>query len=187
MKINVKSGLVENITQIPSDNYDTRPDASNISLIVLHNISLPAGEFGGPYITQLFTNQLQKNDHPSFADIYQLKVSAHLLIRRDGQVIQFVAFQHRAWHAGVSEYQGQTNCNNISIGIELEGADNTPYESIQYSQLAELIIELRSGYPGIAQNAITGHSDISPGRKTDPGPAFDWDRLHSLITPQPEK
>ncbi|VAW58890.1 1,6-anhydro-N-acetylmuramyl-L-alanine amidase [hydrothermal vent metagenome] len=186
MKINIKSGLVEGITQIPSANYNIRPQASNISLIVIHNISLPAGEFGGPYISQLFTNQLQKKDHPSFAGIYQLKVSAHLLIRRDGEVIQYVPFQYRAWHAGVSEYNGITNVNNYSIGIELEGTDKIHYENIQYTKLGELVIKLRQHYPNIAKEAITGHSDVAPGRKTDPGPAFDWAKLHALTHLQPE-
>jgi len=185
MKINVKSGLIEGVTQIPSENCNARPQNSDIRLIVLHNISLPAGEFGGPYISQLFTNQLQKDSHPSFADIYRLKVSAHLLIRRDAEVIQYVPFHRRAWHAGASEYQGETDCNNVSIGIELEGTDNTPYEKQQYTKLAEIIIKLRQCYPNIAKDAITSHSNIAPGRKTDPGPAFDWDKIHALIL-QPE-
>jgi len=185
MKINVKSGLIEGITQIPSDNCNARPLNSTIRLIVIHNISLPAGEFGGPYISQLFTNQLQKDSHPGFADIYQLKVSAHLLIRRDGEVIQYVPFHRRAWHAGVSEYQGEDDCNNFSIGIELEGTDNTPYEEQQYTKLAEIIINLRQCYPNIAKDAITGHSDIAPTRKTDPGPAFDRGKIWALIL-QPE-
>ncbi|HED35753.1 MAG TPA: 1,6-anhydro-N-acetylmuramyl-L-alanine amidase AmpD [Gammaproteobacteria bacterium] len=181
MKINVKSGLIEGVTQIPSNNCNTRPQDSSISLIVIHNISLPAGEFGGPYISQLFTNQLQKDSHPDFADIYQLKVSAHLLIRRDGEIIQYVPFHYRAWHAGVSEYKGKTDCNNFSIGIELEGTDSTPYEEQQYTKLAEIIIKLRQCYPKILKDAITGHSNIAPGRKTDPGPAFDWGKIQTLI------
>ncbi len=185
MKINVKSGLIEGVTQIPSDNCNARPLNSAISLIVIHNISLPAGKFGGPYISQLFTRQLQKDSHPDFADIYQLKVSAHLMIRRTGEVIQYVPFHHRAWHAGVSEYQGKADCNNFSIGIELEGTDDTPYEEPQYTKLAEIIIKLRQCYPKITKDAITGHSNIAPGRKTDPGPAFDWDKIGTL-TLQPE-
>lgn len=181
MKINTKSGLLESATQISSDNFDCRPDDRPISLIVVHNISLPPGEFGGPYITQLFTNQLNKDEHAYFQDIYQLKVSSHLLIRRDGEIIQYVPFNQRAWHAGASEYCGVTSCNDFSIGIELEGTDDTPYESMQYVALAKVIKELQRSYPEIAKNAITGHCDIAPGRKTDPGPAFSWDHLNKLL------
>ncbi|VAW65315.1 1,6-anhydro-N-acetylmuramyl-L-alanine amidase [hydrothermal vent metagenome] len=180
MKINVKSGLIEGVTRVLSANHDNRPEAMPVSLIVIHNISLPPGEFGGPYISQLFTNQLNKDEHPYFEDIYQLRVSSHVLIRRDGEVIQYVPFHFRAWHAGVSVYHNKTSCNDFSIGIELEGTDNIPYEARQYTQLAELITELRRSYPGISKDAITGHSDISPGRKTDPGPAFDWNKLQQL-------
>ncbi len=184
MKINNKSGLLSNATQISSDNFDDRPDGQNINLIVVHNISLPPDEYGGPYISQLFTNQLKKDEHPYFADIYQLKVSSHLLIRRDGEIIQYVPFHKRAWHAGASAYSGRQCCNDFSIGIELEGSDNIPYETIQYEKLAKLILELRQNYPDIDKNAITGHSDIAPGRKTDPGPAFNWGHLQQLITQQ---
>jgi len=181
MKSNNKSGILAGVTQNPSSNCDARPEHTDISLIVVHNISLPPGEFGGPYISQLFKNQLNPDEHPYFADIYQLRVSSHLLIRRDGEVIQYVPFEKRAWHAGASSYCGTHNCNDFSIGIELEGADETPYEGIQYEQLAKLIIQLRESYPGIHKDAITGHSDIAPGRKTDPGPAFNWDQLHKMI------
>jgi len=184
MKINVKSGLLDSATQIPSSNFDARPRGEAIRLIVIHNISLPPGEFGGPCINQLFTNQLDRDAHPFFADIYQLRVSSHLLIRRDGEVIQYVPFHQRAWHAGVSEYCGQAQCNDFSIGIELEGTDDIPYEMVQYERLAEIIMELRRCYPDIRNDAITGHSDIAPGRKTDPGPAFDWNRLRQLINQQ---
>ncbi len=152
-----------------------------MSLIVVHNISLPPGEFGGPYISQLFTNQLDRHAHPYFEDIHALKVSSHLLIRRDGQIIQYVPFNRRAWHAGASEYCGRQACNDFSIGIELEGTDDQPYEEIQYTQLAQVILECRRCYPDIAKDAITGHSDIAPGRKTDPGPAFDWEHLKQLL------
>lgn len=181
MIINTKSGLLDNARQISSENFDQRPDDRPIRLIVVHNISLPPGEFGGPYISQLFTNQLDKDQHPYFAEIYQLRVSSHLLIRRDGEIIQYVPFHQRAWHAGASEYCGEARCNDFSIGIELEGADDIPYEPAQYQQLAELVSELRRCYPDITKDAITGHSDIAPGRKTDPGPAFDWDHLTQLI------
>lgn len=182
MKINKKLGILEAAEQVPSINSDARPETNDISLIVLHNISLPPGEFGGPYITQLFSNQLKPSDHPYFAEIHQLKVSSHLLIRRQGEVVQYVPFHKRAWHAGASEYCGKTNCNDFSIGIELEGTDELPYEPAQYKQLAKIIIELRQHYPGIPKNAITGHSDIAPGRKTDPGDAFDWQYLQQLLT-----
>lgn len=181
MKINKKSGLLDNASLTPSENCDDRPADGAISLIVVHNISLPPGEFGGPYISQLFTNQLAADEHPYFQDIHQLRVSSHVLIRRDGEVIQYVPFQQRAWHAGVSEYCGREGCNDFSIGIELEGTDTDPYETIQYEKLAELILELRQCYPDIAKDAITGHSDIAPGRKTDPGPSFDWAKLKQLI------
>ncbi|MCW9047812.1 MAG: 1,6-anhydro-N-acetylmuramyl-L-alanine amidase AmpD [Gammaproteobacteria bacterium] len=184
MKINNKSGLLANALQISSENNDDRPNNESIRLIVVHNISLPPGEFGGPYISQLFTNQLNKTEHPYFADIYQLKVSSHLLIRRDGEIIQYVPFHKRAWHAGASSYCGIEGCNDFSIGIELEGTDDIPYEPVQYEKLANLFEELRQSYPDIDKNAITGHCDIAPGRKTDPGPAFDWDYLQKLITRQ---
>jgi len=182
MKINNKSGLLADATQTPSSNFDDRPDSTSISLIVVHNISLPPGEFGGPYISQLFTNRLSKHEHPYFADIYQMRVSSHLLIRRDGEIIQYVPFHKRAWHAGASTYNGTENCNDFSIGIELEGTDEIPYQAIQYEILAKIILQLRQNYPGINKNAITGHSNIAPGRKTDPGPAFNWDHLHKLIS-----
>ncbi len=181
MNINNKSGLVVDAQQIASANCDARPDAQNISLIVIHNISLPPGEFGGPYISQLFTNQLDPNAHPYFADIHQLKVSSHLLIRRTGEIIQYVPLHKRAWHAGASSYCGVENCNDFSIGIELEGTDNTPFEAIQYSTLANCILNLQQSYPSLAKDAITGHSNIAPGRKTDPGPAFNWDHLQQLL------
>ncbi len=181
MKINTKSGLLESATQIASCNCDERPAGQPVSLIVVHNISLPPGEFGGPYISQLFTNQLDAGLHPYFADIHQLKVSSHILIRRDGEIIQYVPFHRRAWHAGVSEYCGQQACNDFSIGIELEGTDDIPYEPVQYTRLADLILELQRCYPDIAKDAITGHSDIAPGRKTDPGASFDWAYLKQLL------
>lgn len=181
MKINNKTGLLDIATNIVSDNFDERPEGRAISLIVVHNISLPPGEFGGPYITQLFTNQLNKDEHPYFEKIFHLRVSSHILIRRDGEIIQYVPFHSRAWHAGASEYQGEQACNDFSIGIELEGTDDLPFELVQYEKLAQLIKELQRNYPSIAKNAITGHSDIAPGRKTDPGPAFDWDHLNQII------
>ncbi len=163
----------------PSPNFNQRPDTP-ISLVVVHNISLPPCQFGGSYIEQLFTNCLNPNEHPYFAQIAHLQVSAHLLIRRTGEVVQFVSFTARAWHAGQSLYQGRANCNDFSIGIELEGADEIPYEQVQYQQLAKIICGLKKSYPAIAEH-ITGHSNIAPERKTDPGPAFDWSMLSRLL------
>lgn len=181
MIIDKKMGIIEGIRYIYSPNSDERPNASQPELLVIHNISLPPGEFGGPYIDQLFTNQLQSDTHPYFDKINHLRVSAHALIQRDGEIVQYVPFHQRAWHAGVSNYCGRESCNDFSIGIELEGSDDLPFEDIQYQQLAILIKALWRNYPEIPKNAITGHSDIAPGRKTDPGPAFDWDKLKQLL------
>ena len=181
MKINKKSGILEGVDYIPSPNADDRPDGLGAELVVVHNISLPPGQFGGPYISQLFTNRLDAAEHPYFETICQLRVSAHALIRRDGSIIQFVPFHMRAWHAGESSYCGRERCNDFSIGIELEGSDDQPFEDVQYRQLADMISCLRDTYPSIAKQAVTGHCDIAPGRKTDPGPLFDWDRLKKLL------
>lgn len=180
MHINTDSGLLDEARQVASPNCDDRPD-NNIDLLVIHAISLPAGEFGGPWIDQLFCNQLASQDHESFQDICHLKVSAHILIRRDGEIVQYVPFYRRAWHAGESSFLGCERCNDFSIGVELEGCDNKPFEEIQYQQLAELTREIMKRYPGITADRITGHSDIAPGRKTDPGPFFDWDRFYRLL------
>lgn len=163
----------------PSPNCNLRPQIP-ISLVVVHNISLPPKQFGGAYIEQLFTNTLNPNEHPYFAQIAHLQVSAHLLIRRSGEVVQFVSFLQRAWHAGVSNYLGRENCNDFSVGIELEGADDIAYEDVQYQHLAMIVQTLQQHYPHIAQH-ITGHSDIAPQRKTDPGDAFDWSKFWRLI------
>lgn len=171
MKIS-NDGWLDGVRLCPSPNFNQRPETP-ISLVVVHNISLPPRQFGGIYIEQLFTNCLNPSEHPYFADIAHLQVSAHLLIRRDGEVIQFVSFLHRAWHAGQSTYLDRANCNDFSIGIELEGADDVPYEEAQYQQLAQVVYLLQQCYPAI-NNHITGHSDIAPMRKTDPGTAFDW-------------
>ncbi len=181
MKINVKTGLLENARFIASANADERPDNCPLELIVIHNISLPPNEFGGEGICQLFCNQLDANEHPYYAQIADLKVSAHLLIRRDGEIIQFVPFHKRAWHAGVSEYKGRKCCNDFSIGIELEGADDIAYEAVQYQQLAAIIGSLQTAYPSLNKEALCGHCDIAPGRKTDPGEAFDWAHLKHLL------
>ena len=181
MKINKKTGLIDDIEYIPSANADDRPEEKDPELIVIHNISLPPGEFGGDYIKQLFTNRLNPEEHPYFQEIHGLQVSAHALIHRDGRITQFVPFNKRAWHAGVSCYKDKQQCNDFSIGIELEGTDDIAYETVQYQQLADMINALRKCYTCINGDAITGHCDIAPERKTDPGPAFDWDRLKQLI------
>lgn len=164
------------------DNHNERPN-SEISLLVIHNISLPAGEFGGPYIEDLFCNRLDANAHPSFDVIAPLRVSAHLLIRRDASIVQFVPFNRRAWHAGASCFKGRDQCNDYSIGIELEGSDDQPFTKLQYQCLTQITRVLMQQYPDITPERITGHSDIAPDRKTDPGPYFDWtgylNRVHN--------
>lgn len=167
--------------RVLSPNCDERPASGTISLIVVHGISLPPGEYGGPWIDDFFTNRLDVSAHPYFTEIADLRVSSHLLIRRDGELVQYVPFSRRAWHAGKSCYRGKEACNDFSIGIELEGQDETPYEPAQYRQLAEVIRTLRAYYPTIGDRDIAGHADIAPGRKTDPGPAFDWAQLRSLL------
>lgn len=181
MKIDRNSGYLDIAQQLPSPNCDQRPAPADISLIVIHNISLPPGEFGGPWIDALFTNTLAGDAHPYFQTIAELKVSSHLLIRRDGSITQYVPFHHRAWHAGQSCYQGRPRCNDFSIGIELEGCDDVSYSDLQYQVLAETIKTLLETYPTLSTEHITGHCDIAPGRKTDPGKVFDWDYLHRLL------
>ncbi|MDH5785749.1 MAG: 1,6-anhydro-N-acetylmuramyl-L-alanine amidase AmpD [Chromatiales bacterium] len=181
LQLDRERGWLEGARVVDSPNFDQRPDNEPPSLIVIHGISLPPGQYGGPWIDALFTNTLDPAAHPYFADICQLRVSSHLLIRRDGEVVQYVPFNKRAWHAGLSSYQGRERCNDFSIGIELEGSDNEPYEAIQYRVLAECINLLFNGYPQLSPAHITGHSDIAPGRKSDPGPHFDWQRLRQLL------
>jgi AmpD protein len=180
-RLDTATGLLEWARQVPSPNCDDRPPGVEADLIVVHGISLPPGEFDGPWIDLLFTNALPRDAHPYFATVADLRVSAHLLIRRTGQVVQYVPFQRRAWHAGVSSWQGRERCNDFSIGIELEGTDHVPYESTQYAMLARVIAELCRNYPRLAPGRIVGHSDVAPGRKSDPGPSFDWPRLRSLV------
>ena len=167
--------------RLASPNCNARPADCAIELLVIHNISLPPGEFGGGYIEQLFGNCLDCRAHPAFADLQGLEVSSHLLIDREGLLTQFVPFDRRAWHAGVSNYSGRDNCNDFSIGIELEGTDNSPYTERQYQSLAQVSAQLLACYPGLGPDRIVGHSDIAPGRKTDPGPAFDWDYYRALL------
>jgi len=181
MHIDPASGLLDEAEYIPSPNQDDRPIEGQIDLLVIHNISLPPQQYGGPYIEQLFTNCLDPQAHPYFADICHLQVSSHLLIRRDGHIVQFVPFHKRAWHAGESCFEERVRCNDFSIGIELEGSDDEPYEDIQYQQLVAVTKCLRHDYPGITVDHIVGHMDIAPQRKTDPGPAFDWPRFRQKL------
>lgn len=167
--------------RLPSPNCDERPTGGPVNLLVIHNISLPPDEFGGPWIEDLFLNRLDPAAHPYFADIAGLTVSAHLLIRRDGELLQFVPLNKRAWHAGASCYEGQEACNDYSIGIELEGSDHQPFTDAQYVTLAEVTRQIMARYPAIAPQRIAGHSDIAPGRKTDPGPHFDWARYRRAL------
>ena len=171
-------GGIEGIRHVPSPNFDSRPDGEVIRLVVIHAISLPPDQFGGAGVEQLFSNTLDPAEHPYYAQIEHLRVSAHFFIRRDGELIQFVSIADRAWHAGVSNWHGRERCNDFSIGIELEGCDGKPFESAQYVELASLLKTLRSRF---SPCDICAHSDIAPDRKTDPGPFFDWRRLHALI------
>lgn len=181
MQIDKQTGLISAIKYQPSPNQDKRPDSDDITGIVIHNISLPPGDFGGGWIDDLFLNKLDPNAHPYFENIADVKVSAHLLIRRGGEVIQYVPFQQRAWHAGISSWDGREKCNDFTIGIELEGCDDQTFESLQYQQLASIINALCDTYPKLNHQQIKGHQDISPGRKTDPGPCFDWKILKGLF------
>jgi len=181
MQLTDDGAWLVDVRRVASPNCDARPVDGEVSLIVVHGISLPPGEFGGPWIDALFTNRLDPGLHPYFAEIGGLRVSSHVLIRRDGELVQYVAFDCRAWHAGQSCYQGRADCNDFAIGIELEGEDHTPYTDVQYQRLSELVAVLRRQFPRVGVDAIVGHCDIAPGRKTDPGPAFDWRRLRDLL------
>ncbi|MDO6524225.1 1,6-anhydro-N-acetylmuramyl-L-alanine amidase AmpD [Motilimonas sp. 1_MG-2023] len=177
MSVTIDSqGMIAQARQVPSPFCDFRPLDASISLLVIHSISLPPAQFGGPYIDQLFTGQLNPSEHPYFEIIYQFKVSAHALIRRDGELVQYVPLDKRAWHAGVSEFAGQEKCNDFSIGIELEGTDDSEFTDVQYQTLTKLTEAILTHYPLITPQRITGHSDIAPGRKSDPGIGFDWQR-----------
>ncbi len=176
-----REGWLTQATRCHSPNQDERPTDAVVDLLVIHNISLPPGEFGGPWIDDLFHNRLNRGAHPYFEEIADLKVSAHLLIRRDGKLIQYVPLHRRAWHAGPSCFEGREQCNDYSIGIELEGTDDAPYTPEQYLTLAKTTREILAAFPAITTERIKGHSDIAPGRKSDPGPAFDWRRFHQLL------
>lgn len=171
-------GLLRGARMLPSPNCDERPDPGDISLVVVHGISLPAGEFGNGHIGRLFTNRLDPGAHPDFGEIARLAVSAHFLVDRGGEITQFVPCARRAWHAGQSAFNGRPACNDFSVGIELEGTDAGGYEDPQYESLSGLCAELIRRYP---ITGVVGHSDIAPGRKTDPGESFDWERLFSQI------
>lgn len=178
-----RDGTLRGVRQVPSPNCNQRPAGMPIDLLVIHGISLPPGKFGGGAIEALFTNTLDAASHPGFAGLDGLRVSAHLLIRRDGELVQFVPFPLRAWHAGVSHFEGRDGCNDFSIGIELEGTDDSPYTDAQYRSLSDVAQALMVAYPGITPARIVGHEHIAPGRKTDPGPAFDWARFKGGLTP----
>jgi N-acetyl-anhydromuramoyl-L-alanine amidase len=179
--IHVHQGWLSSARRVSSPNANARPVDIPIKLLVIHNISLPPEQFENGYIEQFFTNQLDSTAHPYFTEIADMAVSAHLLITRSGEVIQFVPFSERAWHAGQSSFLGRKDCNDFSIGIELEGADTIAYTDIQYTALAQVTTCLMVAYPEIALDTIVGHSDIAPGRKTDPGESFDWSRFRQLI------
>jgi N-acetyl-anhydromuramoyl-L-alanine amidase len=181
LQVDIDSGLLRDVKFIMSPNCDARPAGIETDLIVVHGISLPPGEFGGPWIERLFTNSLPPEQHEYFASIGPLRVSSHVVISRGGELTQYVKFTDRAWHAGVSRYQDRAACNDFSVGVELEGTDHLPYEPAQYQVLAEVIAALCAAYPSFSPERVVGHSDIAPGRKTDPGPAFDWPHACRLI------
>lgn len=176
-------GWIPAARHAPSDNCDARPAGTGISLLVIHGISLPPGAFGGDAIERLFCNSLDCNEHPWFERLRGVRVSAHLLIRRDGELVQFVSLLDRAWHAGRSCFEGRSECNDFGVGIELEGTDHEPYTDAQYRRLIPLVSGIMQALPGITPGRVTGHADIAPGRKTDPGPAFDWSRFRNGIEP----
>lgn len=179
--VNASTGLLKPARQVSSPNFDPRPTGVAADLIIVHGISLPPGEYGGPWIDRLFCNQLPVDHHPYFAQIAALRVSSHLLIRREGAVVQYVSCNDRAWHAGKSAFQGREACNDFSIGVELEGSDEEAYTEVQYVNLAGLVRALCKAYPTLSRQRVVGHSDVSPGRKTDPGPGFDWPKARALI------
>lgn len=182
IQFKIENHWLEAAQIVPSENHDNRPPVdTDPNLIVLHCISLPPGNFGGEEIDRLFQNRLDPGKHPYFATICKLKVSAHVLIGRNGEMTQYVPFNLRAWHAGKSSYDGRSNCNDYSIGIELEGTDDSAFTDPQYERLSSLICSLLEHYPSLSRHRIAGHSDIAPGRKTDPGSQFDWQKLYRLI------
>jgi N-acetyl-anhydromuramoyl-L-alanine amidase len=181
LRIDPTTGLLAGVRQVLSPHYDARPAGTKADLLVVHGISLPPGEFGGPWIDRLFTGTLPAEAHPYFRTSPGRRVSAHAHSRRDGEIVQYVPFGERAWHAGESEYDGRTHCNDFSIGVELEGTDEMPNTDAQYEQLASLAAALFDAYPSLGPEHIVGHSDIAPERKTDPGPVFNWRRLRLAV------
>ncbi len=181
LEVDVASGLLRGARFVESPNFDARPQGCEAELLIVHGISLPPASFGGPWIDRLFTNDLPIDAHPYFASVAELRVSSHVLIRRDGDITQYVRFTDRAWHAGKSTFEGREACNDFSVGIELEGADAIPYEDVQYRVLATTIAALCAAYPTLSPERLVGHSDVAPGRKTDPGPAFNWPRARRLV------
>jgi AmpD protein len=181
LRVDAATGRLLAALQVDSPNCDDRPAGQAPELIVVHGISLPPGEYGGPWIDALFTNTLPAAGHPCFEPLVELRVSAHALVRRDGSLVQYVPFHRRAWHAGASRWRGRERCNDFSIGIELEGTDATAYEPVQYSALARTVAALCRAYAALAPERVVGHSDVAPGRKTDPGIAFDWPLLRTLV------
>jgi AmpD protein len=186
MQMDPRSGWCQGVRHCPSPNFNERPQGE-VSLLVIHNISLPPGQFGTGKVQEFFQNRLIVDEHPYFAEIASLRVSAHFLIERDGAITQFVSCNERAWHAGQSCFAGRENCNDFSLGIELEGTDEQPFSDAQYAALVGLTAELQRVYPALTLERICGHSDIAPTRKTDPGPAFDWSRLRTALMDRKEK
>jgi N-acetyl-anhydromuramoyl-L-alanine amidase len=181
LKIDAATGLLAAARQVLSPHCDARPAGTKPDLLVVHGISLPPGEFGGPWIDRLFTGTLSPDAHPFFRDLAGARLSAHALIRRDGAIVQYVPFGQRAWHAGISQYRDRAQCNDFSIGVELEGTGDTPYTDAQYQGLAALAAALLATYDSLSAEHIVGHSDIAPGRKEDPWPTFDWPRFRALL------
>lgn len=179
----IEQHRVSTARHITTTHKDQRADPQDISLLVIHNISLPPNQFGNNYIDDFFEGKLAADAHPYFNEIHRMRVSAHCVIKRDGEIVQFVPFNQRAWHAGLSSFQGRSKCNDYAIGIELEGADHIPYTDIQYKVLTQLTNAIMQAYPKITLGRIVGHNDIAPGRKTDPGHVFDWPRLRQSLTP----
>ncbi len=180
-QMEIKNHWLNTAKQILSPNCDQRINETDINLIVIHCISLPEGQFNTPFIQQLFTNQLNADDHPDFVEICHLRVSSHLVVQRDGAISQYVPFNQRAWHAGISNYLGRAQCNDFSIGIELEGTIHTPYTDVQYQQLAKIVTCLCHTYPQLNFERMAAHSHIAPERKKDPGKYFKWDKLYRLL------
>lgn len=177
MNLKIENGVLSGASQRPSPNFGARPADCSIDLVVVHSISLPPGEYGGDAIERFFCNALPADEHPYFAQVHAMKVSAHLLIKRSGEIVQFVNFDERAWHAGRSSFAGRSECNDYSIGVELEGSDVDVFEEPQYRALAAVLSAIEVAYPQVSTERIVGHSDVAPGRKTDPGTGFDWQRL----------